>query len=199
MALSSRRRIHINNSAFSTYRYLGEGPGGCGIYPRRYLTLNEEQAPMHRAGGRWGPGGRFLDLYITTDDNTGRYVCNAIRQHQDARPRGRLRYPDNDTLLSRRSKYGIVHAEAVRFQRTSMQWRGYAGLAADMMRDMFKRGYQHKKVQARLRKATATTATHYGMATGTRIMAEANRSFIRQLTTPAAHGDGNNNNHRGGG
>ena len=77
-----------------------------------------------------------------------------------------------------------MKAEAVRFQRGSMQWKAYAGLAADMMGDMCRRGYNHKRVQARLRKATAVSATHYGMATSNRIMKEANGILIRQLTTP---------------
>ena len=65
----------------------------------------------------------MLDLYIQTYDGLCEYVCNAITNAQDTRPRGSLRYPAADSLLSDRSRYGVVTAEATRYMRLSMRWR----------------------------------------------------------------------------
>jgi hypothetical protein len=127
---------------------------------------------MHKKNSVHGSGGRMLDLYIDTDDRTARYTCHAIRQHQDSRPRQGLKYPDSSTLLSDRSKYGIIAAETVRFRRTTMRWQDYAGLCGDMLHDMTLRGYNQGKMMKRARKAAAIAATFYGQTTGQRIMQE---------------------------
>ena len=87
----------FNNNKFADRRY--QQHNKIGIYPRQYLTLNEEQPPKH------GPG-RLLDLYITTDDKRCWYRTNAVTTAQDTRPRAGLRFPAVDTLLADRSKYG---------------------------------------------------------------------------------------------
>lgn len=107
-----------------------------------------------------------MDLYITTDDRKHRFVCNSIQPHQDVRPRGRRRYPDNQTLLSKRSKYGIVQAECVRFQRTSMLRSTYADLCGEMMYDMVARAYHPLTVARKTRKAMAQGAMAYGHVHG---------------------------------
>lgn len=117
----------------------------------------------------------MLDLYIDTDDRTARYTCSAIRQHQDSRPKRSLRYPDNNTLLSDRSKYGIIPAETVRFQRNTMHWRDYAGLCGDMLHDMEVRAYSYGKVTRRARKAAKAAATYYGHSQGRHILRLATR------------------------
>ena len=148
----------FNNPHFVHERYLRPGGGG-GIYPRQFLTLNVERAPS-RAGGR------LLDLFITTDPVHARYVCNTISEGQDVRPRPRIRFPDIDTLLSTRSRYGIVLSESTRYQRGSMQWRAYTLLCGDMMYDMHRRGYSMDVVYRKMRQATAIAAARYGFPRG---------------------------------
>ena len=72
-----------------------------------------------------------------------------------------MRYPAVDTLLADRSKYGIVNAEAVRYQRTSMQEHTYVRLVADMVSDMARRGYNMHKVASNMHAAVARGSLAY--------------------------------------
>ena len=152
----------FNNNKFADRRY--QQHNKIGIYPRQYLTLNEEQPPKH------GPG-RLLDLYITTDDKRCWYRTNAVTTAQDTRPRAGLRFPAVDTLLADRSKYGIVTAEAVRYQRCSTQEHMFVRLVADMVMDMRRRGYNMDKVATKARAAVAQGSLAYRGA-GRRLIRE---------------------------
>ena len=180
----------FNNKDFARCRYVdGEGddppgPDG-GIYPNQFLTLNEEQAPVHRTEEQHG-GGRLLDLYITTDDRLRCFVTAAIHPSQDTRPKGRRRYPDNGTLLSHRSKYGIVNAETVRFQRTTMRRAPYMRLCGAMVYDMLARGYRRKHVFRRIHSSLAQGAHHYGSVNGRHLVAQVKQyeAFQRRQWRP---------------
>lgn len=166
----------FNNNKFAARRYLQAGK--IGIYPSQYLTLNEEQAPKH------GPG-RLLDLYITTDDKCCRYRSNAITTDQDTRPRAGMRFPAVDTLLADRSKYGIVTAEAVRYQRGSMQEHRFVQLMADMVSDMAQRGYDMHKVANKTSGAVAQGSLAY-RGGGARLTREVWRQVADKLQRRAA-------------
>lgn len=149
-----------NNREFKSRRYIEEAKDNIGIYPKQFLTLKEERKPAH------SPGGRLLDLFIHTDDNSCTYVCNAITESQDNRPKRDPKYPTNDTLLADRSKYGIVLGEGTRFRRLCTQWSVYTELCGDMMYAMYRHGYDMCKVRRMLRRTTATTMFHYNKTTG---------------------------------
>ena len=155
----------------------GQGPSkgnveatvyGFGIYPEQFLTLNEEQPPVHKATSAID-GGRLLDLCISTEDGARRYVCNSLQTCQDQRPRPRRRYPDKDTLLAERSLYGIVLSETARYCGGTMQYRVFTKLVGDTCYDMHVRGYNMRKVFQRLRRVAQRAAAAYGRTSGQRV------------------------------
>ena len=82
-----------------------------------------------------------------------------------------MRFPAVDTLLADRSKYGIVTAEAVRYQRCSTQEHMFVRLVADMVMDMRRRGYNMDKVATKARAAVAQGSLAYRGA-GRRLIRE---------------------------
>lgn len=172
---------HNNNREFNKRRYQNnDTEDGIGIYPREFLTLNIEQEPMHAGGGR------MLDLYITTNDRTCSYVCNAISQRRDTRHTARLaRYPDASTLLADRSLYGIVTAEMTRYRRLSMQFSAYTELVGDMMYNMHKRGYDMQRVTRQVQRVARRDPETYGDISGKLTLLRATRWMQRRLKQDA--------------
>ena len=61
------------------------------------------------------------------------HTCNAITRQQDVRTRARRpRYATAQTLLARRSLYGIIHGEMARYERLCSDFSKYSELTGEM-------------------------------------------------------------------
>lgn len=155
----------FNNSIFNHYKYLpDDGPpkkdddgldeNGAyidGIYPKQFLTLNEERPATHDSGIH--EGARFLDLHITTNPRRQDYVCNVVLPHQDPRPYNSTtpRYPAIDTLLAHRQKYNVVTAQMYRFDRLCMSMRIFIRHAAGLLYTLCSKGYNQGIILSKMR------------------------------------------------
>lgn len=170
----------FNNSAFRKYRYFdGNKTQGQGIYPRRYLTLNEEHRTSHTANGV-----RFLDLWIRACDRSKSFISNSIMAKQDNRQMmysRTLSYPRPDTLLSVRSRHGIVYSEANRYQRGTMEWRAFCDLCADMLTRMIGQGYSEPAIMKRMTTYCFCNLPLYGDFIGRRTIVTIRRGVARRL------------------
>lgn len=156
----------LNNKHFKVRRYIDQAPQRYGIYPRRYLQLNEEQAVRHNSKTK---GMRYLDLYMTTQGPHRAHISNVINRRQDQRTLlypNVIKYPHNETLLSDRSKYGIVHGELHRYQTKSMEWSAFVKLGGDMVKEMRRQGYDEGKIRRAARRYIKTHLPIYGDHTG---------------------------------
>ena len=77
-----------------------------------------------------------------------------------------IKYPHNETLLSDRSKYGIVHGELHRYQTKSMEWSAFVKLGGDMVKEMRRQGYDEGKIRRAARRYIRTHLPIYGDHTG---------------------------------
>ena len=98
----------------------------------------------------------MLHLCIYTN-NTCSCTCNAITRQQGVRARARRpRYPAAQTLLARRSLYGIIHGEMSRSARLCSEFSKYSELTLSTRR----RDSQPMRLCVRQRAPQPSTTYH---------------------------------------
>jgi hypothetical protein len=143
----------LDVARFEEFMYIPAG-GGCGIYPRQFLSLS-----LADSGSRVP----YMDIALRSSRSRGLYTA-IYDKRLDSKYADIcvIRYPDISSVLAASAKYGIITSQMHRFQTRCMRAEDFAYNVALVLYRMEQKGYRESSCWQLVRKFCRQQPALYG-------------------------------------